>query len=50
MSDFVVLGIILLIVAVVLFVAWQTFFGWYRAKRMRETQQWLQRFESKSNI
>jgi Tfp pilus assembly protein PilE len=52
--DFVLLGIILLIVAVLLCIAWQTFFGWYRAKRQREAQQWFQRpvrnFEFKSNI
>lgn len=52
--DFVLFGIILLIVAVLLCIAWQTFFGWYRAKRQREAQQWFQRpvrnFEFKSNI
>ena len=52
--DFVLFGIILVIVAVTLFIAWQTFFRWYRAKRYREMQQWFQRpvrnFEFKSNV
>jgi hypothetical protein len=38
MLDFVLLGIILVIVSVVLFMVWQLFFGWYRAKRRREIQ------------
>lgn len=48
--DFVLFGIILLIVAVLLCIAWQTFFGWYRVKRQREAQQWMSRFASKNNI
>jgi len=36
--DFVLLGIILVIVSVALFMAWQLFFGWYHAKRQREIQ------------
>lgn len=38
--DFGMLGVILLGVCTVLFVAWQAFFTWYRKKREREQKQW----------